>query len=125
MLAMPWIVTGDFIYQSFIAESKLWGSYIIPQSFMIYSATSIFTLIASGFLVDKFTSRKLIPLMNLPLLFGLIVLMYYFGLMIAPWSEEKYGKDGSSSGQILGDILGKVFKSKAKKNKTSKKKEKK
>ena len=39
--------------------------------------------------------------------------------------EEKYGKDGSSSGQILGDILGKVFKSKAKKNKTSKKKEKK
>ena len=90
MLAMPWIVTGVFIYQSFIAESKLWGSYIIPQSFMIYSATSIFTLIASGFLVDKFTSRKLIPLMNLPLLFGLIVLYFldqsysaylFFGLM--------------------------------------------
>ena len=90
MLAMPWIVTGVFIYQSFIAESKLWGSYIIPQSFMIYSATSIFTLIASGFLVDKFTSRKLIPFMNLPLLFGLIVLYFldqsysaylFFGLM--------------------------------------------
>ena len=90
MLAMPWIVTGVFIYQSFITESKLWGSYIIPQSFMIYSATSIFTLIASGFLVDKFTSRKLIPLMNLPLLFGLIVLYFldqsysaylFFGLM--------------------------------------------
>ena len=90
MLAMPWIVTGVFIYQSFIAESKLWGSYIIPQSFMIYSATSIFTLIVSGFLVDKFTSRKLIPLMNLPLLFGLIVLYFldqsysaylFFGLM--------------------------------------------
>ena len=45
MLAMPWIVTGVFIYQSFIAESKLWGSYIIPQSFMIYSITSILTLI--------------------------------------------------------------------------------
>ena len=90
MLAMPWIVTGVFIYQSFITESKLWGSYIIPQSFMIYSATSIFTLIASGFLVDKFTSRKLIPFMNLPLLFGLIVLYFldqsysaylFFGLM--------------------------------------------
>ena len=34
---------------------------------------------------------------------------------------EKYGKDGSSSGQVLGDILGKVFKSK----KTTKKKNKK
>ena len=30
---------------------------------------------------------------------------------------EKYGKDGSSSGAVLGDILGKVFKSKKKKGK--------
>ena len=35
---------------------------------------------------------------------------------------EKYGKDGSSSGQVLGDILGKVFKSKkTKKDKKTKK----
>ena len=27
---------------------------------------------------------------------------------------KKYGKDGTSSGQVLGDILGKVFKSKKK-----------
>ncbi len=90
MLAMPWIVTGVFIYQSFIAESKNWGSYIIPQSFMIYSITSILTLISSGFLVDKFTSRRLIPFMNLPLLFGLLILFFFdfsysaylfFGLM--------------------------------------------
>ena len=90
MLAMPWIVTGVFIYQSFISESKLWGSYVIPQSFMIYSITSILTLISSGFLVDKFTSRKLIPYMNIPLLLGLVILYIYdfkysaflfFGLM--------------------------------------------
>ena len=30
---------------------------------------------------------------------------------------EKYGKDGTSSGRVLGDILGKVFTSKKKKNK--------
>ena len=30
---------------------------------------------------------------------------------------EKYGKEGSSSGAVLGDILGKVFKSKKKKGK--------
>ena len=77
MLAMPWIATGVFIYQSFIAESKLWDIYIIPKSYMFYSITSIITLITSGFLVDKFTSRKLIPFMNLPLLFGLLVLYFY------------------------------------------------
>ena len=77
MLALPWIATGVFIYQSFISDSKLWDIYIIPKSFMIYSATSIITLISSGFLVDKYTSRKLIPLMNLPVLLGMLILYFF------------------------------------------------
>ena len=77
MLAMPWIITGVFVYQSFISESKLWDIYTIPKSFMIYSISSVLTLFFSGFLVDKFTSRKLIPLMNIPLLFAMLVLFYY------------------------------------------------
>ena len=77
MLAMPWVATGVFVYQSFITESKMWGIYTIPKAFMVYSITSIITLFFSGFLVDKFTSRKLIPLMNIPLLFAMLVLFYY------------------------------------------------
>ena len=76
MLAMPWVATGVFVYQSFITESKMWGIYTIPKAFMVYSITSIITLFFSGFLVDKFTSRKLIPLMNIPLLFAMLVLFY-------------------------------------------------
>ena len=37
MLAMPWIATGVFVYQSFITESKNWGTFVIAQSFMVYS----------------------------------------------------------------------------------------
>ena len=77
MLSMPWVATGVFVYQSFIAESKMWSIYTIPKAFMVYSITSIITLFFSGFLVDKFTSRKLIPLMNIPLLFAMLVLFYY------------------------------------------------
>ena len=77
MLAMPWVATGVFVYQSFITESKMWSIYTIPKAFMVYSITSIITLFFSGFLVDKFTSRKLIPLMNIPLLFAMLVLFYY------------------------------------------------
>ena len=76
MLAMPWVATGVFVYQSFITESKMWSIYTIPKAFMVYSITSIITLFFSGFLVDKFTSRKLIPLMNIPLLFAMLVLIY-------------------------------------------------
>ena len=77
MLAMPWIATGVFVFQSYIAESKMWSIYTIPKAFMVYSIASIITLFFSGFLVDKFTSRKLIPLMNIPLLLAMLVLFYY------------------------------------------------
>jgi predicted MFS family arabinose efflux permease len=76
MLAMPWIFTGIAVYQSFISESKFWDIYTIPKAFMIYSIASIFTLSCAGFLVDRFTSRKLIPLMNLPLLLSMVVLIF-------------------------------------------------
>ena len=74
MLAGPWIITGIFVYQSFISEAKLWSSFAIPKAFMVYSLTSIFSLILSGILVDKFTSRKLIPIINIPLLLSMITL---------------------------------------------------
>ena len=77
MLAMPWIATGVFVYQSFISDSKMWAIYTIPKAFMVYSITSITTLFVSGFLVDKFTGRKLIMYMNLPLLFAMIILFFF------------------------------------------------
>lgn len=77
MLAMPWIATGVFVYQSFISDSKMWNIYTIPKAFMVYSIASVITLYYSGFLIDRFTSRKLIPLMNMPLLLAMFVLIYY------------------------------------------------
>ncbi len=76
MLAMPWIATGVFVYQSYITESKEWGEFIIAQSFMAYSVLSVITLLGSGFLIDKFTSRKLLIFMNIPLLISMVVLFY-------------------------------------------------
>ncbi len=77
MLAMPWIATGVFVYQSFITESKNWGSFVIAQSFMSYSVFSVITLLISGFLIDKFTSRKLLIFMNIPLFLSTFVIIYF------------------------------------------------
>ena len=44
---------------------------------MIYSILTVTTLFFSGFLVDKFTSRKIFPLLNVPLLLSLIVLAIF------------------------------------------------
>ena len=77
MLAMPWIATGTFVYQSFISTSKGWGPYVIAQSFMAYSIFSVITLFVSGFLIDKFSSRRLLIYMNIPLLIATVVLFYF------------------------------------------------
>jgi len=77
MLAMPWIATGVFVYQSFISDSKMWATYTIPKAFMVYSITSIVTLFISGFLVDKFSGRRLILFMNIPLLLAMFTLFKF------------------------------------------------
>ena len=101
MLAMPWIATGTFVYQSFITSSKDWGPYVIAQSFMVYSILSVVTLFISGFLIDKFTSRKLLIYMNVPLFFSTVVL-FYFDVEIS--SFFFFGLLGITNG--LANVLG-------------------
>jgi len=77
MLSMPSIATGVFVYQSFIISSKNWGPFIMAQSFMVYSMMSVITLFISGFLIDKYTSRKLLIYMNIPLFISAIILFSF------------------------------------------------
>jgi len=77
LLAPSFIITGIVINQSFIIESKEWGEYAIAKAFMFYSILTVVTLFLSGILVDKFTSRKLLPFLNAPLLLSLIVLIFF------------------------------------------------
>ena len=57
---------------------------------MAYSIFSVITLFISGFIIDKFSSRRLLIYMNIPLLFSTIVLFsfdaqissfFFFGLL--------------------------------------------
>ena len=44
---------------------------------MSYSVLSVITLLVSGFLVDKFTSRRLLIYMNIPLFLSVLVIIYF------------------------------------------------
>jgi len=77
MLALPAINTGVFVYQSFILESKNWDDFVIAQSFMFYAIFSVITLFIAGPIVDKLTSGKILPLMNVPSLFAMLILFYF------------------------------------------------
>jgi len=101
MLAMPWIATGIFVYQSFILSSKNWGPYVIAQSFMAYSILSVITLFIAGFLIDKFSSRKLLIYMNLPFLLSLFIIIIFDNPIV---SFLFLGLIGISNG--LANVLG-------------------
>jgi predicted MFS family arabinose efflux permease len=101
MLALPTINTGVFVYQSFILESKNWGEFVIAKSFMFYAVFSVVTLFISGYLIDKYTSRKILPLMNIPSLFAMLIL-YYSDNYIS--SYFLFGLMGISNG--LANVLG-------------------
>ena len=77
LLASPFVITGIAINQSFILESKNWGEYTLAKAFMSYSVFTVLTLFFSGPLVDKFTSRKLLFYLNLPMILSLIVLIFF------------------------------------------------
>ena len=101
MLSLPSIATGVFVYQSFILTSKNWGPFIMAQSFMVYSILSVITLSISGFLIDKYTSRKLLIYMNIPLFISAIILH----LFDSPYSSFIFlGLIGISNG--FANVLG-------------------
>jgi len=77
LLAPAFIITGIVINQGFIIESKGWGEYAIAKAFMFYSVFTVATLFLSGLLVDKFTSRRLLPFLNIPLLLSLVTLIFF------------------------------------------------
>jgi len=104
MLSMPSIATGVFIYQSFILTSKNWGPFVMAQSFMVYSILSVITLFISGFLIDRYSSRKLLIYINIPLFMASIVL-YMFD---APFSSFVFmGLIGITNGfaNVLGSSI--------------------
>ena len=71
---------------------------------MVYSILSVITLSISGFLIDKFTSRKLLIYMNIPLIFSVFVL-YSFNEIISAFVF--LGLIGISNGfaNVLGSSL--------------------
>ncbi|MDC0167906.1 MFS transporter [bacterium] len=77
ILAPAFIITGIVINQSFIIESKSWGTYTLAKAFMSYSVLTVITLFIAGILIDKFTSKKLLIYLNLPMFLGLLILIFF------------------------------------------------
>jgi len=66
--------TGVFFYQLVLAESRGWSPEWYALAFSGYALSRFTFGLIGGPLVDKYSARKLFPLMLIPLILGLIVL---------------------------------------------------
>lgn len=85
-LASPFLLTGFFFHQVFLAESKGWSLALIASGFVGFALATIASSLVCGSLVDRFTARRMLPLNNLGLLAGLLLL----AISDAPWVAYGY-----------------------------------
>ena len=72
-MATSAIITGLFFHQVYFIELKGWNFELWSLSFSVFAIASLIGGVASGFLVDIFRARRLIPFILLPLSIGILL----------------------------------------------------
>ena len=74
LLAPSFIITGLFFHQPFVAAAKGWSLSLLASGFIGYAVASVVAALVGGYLVDRWSARRLIPFFLLPLSLALVVL---------------------------------------------------
>lgn len=73
-ITIPFMLTGLFLYQIPLAESKGWSAELMASGFVAFAVSkSVFSLI-SGPVIDRISAQKLFPFVLIPLGLGVLVL---------------------------------------------------
>ncbi|MCC3304440.1 MFS transporter [Sneathiella sp. HT1-7] len=70
------IVTGLFFHQVYLVEMKGWSFEFWSFSFIVFAFASLFGGVISGFLVDMYRARRLVPYVLLPMSLGILLFAY-------------------------------------------------
>ena len=75
MLSGGFLVTGVFIHQGFLLETKGWSAEWFAICFTVYGAMHWLGSLGTGVLVDRFSARRVMRFFMLPSLLGLVLLL--------------------------------------------------
>jgi MFS family permease len=82
-LAIPAFATAFFFHQVHFTEVKGWELINFVALFPIYASVSLFSLVMSGFIIDRFKSDFLVPLLTLPFAASFFIFSYADTLFVA------------------------------------------
>ncbi|MDO8909921.1 MAG: MFS transporter [Pseudohongiella sp.] len=109
IVANPFLITGIFIHQNFLASSKDWSLNWLATCFVVYGAVHWISSLVSGALVDRFKPVRLLPVFLLPLLVCMLVAAYVPGDWAAVLMMVCLGMSAGSSPPISGSLWPEIY----------------
>jgi MFS family permease len=107
--APPFVVTGVFFHQVALVEAKGWTLAWFAAWFPAWAGTGVLAALLTGWLVDRFDSRRLLPLYLLPLAAGMLVL----GTSTSPYAAGVFlvlaALTSGAGGTLLGTLWPELF----------------
>ncbi len=73
-ITIPFMLTGLFLYQVPLAESKGWSVELMASGFLAFAISKSGFSLLSGPVIDKVSAQKLFPFVLFPLLLGVFLL---------------------------------------------------
>ena len=109
LLANPFMITGVFIHQNFLIESKGWDMSWLATCFIVYGAVHWLSSLVSGVVVDRVRSTILLLFPLLPLLASLLVAAFMTGAMSALLMMALLGMSAGSSPPVTGWLWPQIY----------------
>lgn len=109
LMANPFLITGVFIHQNFLVDSKGWSMSWLATSFVVYGTVHWISSLIAGLLVDRFNGVRLMPFYLLPLLACMLVAAFAEGQWVAPVMMALLGVAAGSSPPINGAMWPEIY----------------
>ncbi|MEM1045466.1 MAG: MFS transporter [Pseudomonadota bacterium] len=109
LIASPFIGTGVIFHQAYLVEVKGWTLRFFAASFAAYPVASVLTAFVTGFLVDRFTARRLLPFFLMPMAAALLVLAGFSAHAAAPVAMALLGMTAGAASSMLGAIWAELY----------------
>ena len=109
VLAQPFIQTGVFFNQVTIVELKGWELAWFAASFPVMAGASVISALGAGALIDRFSARRLLPLLLLPLGAAILALALVQSAYVLPVFMGLVGLTHGSASTVSGALWAELY----------------
>ena len=109
LIAAPFIGTGMVFHQAHLAEQKGWTLKFFAASFAAYPFASVIAAFVTGFIIDRFSARRILPFFLLPMVGSLLLLANSSAPYAAAVSMGLLGMTAGTASAMLGAIWAELY----------------